>query len=90
MTLQAAITDATATERGALRAELDRVTAAVRSEKLGEVAAEFDTIHTVQRARDVGSVHDIIPAAKLRPRLIEALERGIAQDVERPGVAREP
>ena len=52
--------------------------AAVRSEKLGEVAAEFDAIHSVQRALEVGSVDAIIPADRLRPRLIEALERRLA------------
>jgi acetyl/propionyl-CoA carboxylase alpha subunit/acetyl-CoA carboxylase carboxyltransferase component len=62
-------------DRGRLRAELDDVRAAVRSEKLGEVAAEFDAIHSIQRALEVGSVDAIIPANRLRPRLIEALER---------------
>ncbi len=31
-------------------------------------------------AREVGSVHTIIPAARLRPYLIEAVERGMARD----------
>jgi hypothetical protein len=53
------------------------VRAAVRSEKLGEVADEFEAIHDIERARRVGSVHAIIPAAELRPRLIEAVERGM-------------
>ena len=35
----------------------------VRTEKLGEVAAEFDAVHSVQRAQAVGSVHRIIAAA---------------------------
>jgi acetyl-CoA carboxylase carboxyltransferase component len=64
-------------ERARLRAELDEVRAAVRSEKLGQVATEFDGIHSVQRAKEVGSVHEIIPARDLRPRLIEAIERGL-------------
>ena len=51
--------------------------ATVRSEKLGEVAAEFEGIHNIERARDVGSVHAIVPAAELRPRLIDAVERGM-------------
>ena len=66
-------------DRGRLRAELDEVRAAVRSEKLGEVAAEFDGIHSVQRALEVGSVDAIIPANRLRPRLIEAVDRGLAR-----------
>ena len=32
----------------------------MRSDKLGEVAAEFKAMHTVKRARRVGSVHAII------------------------------
>ncbi len=60
-----------------LRAELATLRASVRSEKLGEVAAEFEAIHDIERARRVGSVHDIIPAAELRPRLIAAVERGM-------------
>ena len=50
----------------------------VRSEKLGEVAEEFDEVHSIQRALEVGSVDRIIPAASLRPYLVDALERGMA------------
>jgi hypothetical protein len=49
----------------------------VRSEKLGEVTAEFGTIHDIKRPRQVGSVHDIIPAGEPRPRLIVPVERGM-------------
>jgi hypothetical protein len=51
----------------------------VRSEKLGQVADEFDAIHTIQRARRVGSVDAIVPADELRPYLIDAIERGLAR-----------
>ena len=60
-----------------LRAEEAALYDAVRSEKLGEVADEFDHIHSVQRAQAVGSVHRIIPAAGLRPYLADAVRRGI-------------
>jgi len=66
-------------EAGALRAALAQTSDRVRSEKLGEVADEFDAIHTIQRARTVGSVDRIIPAAELRPYVIEAIERGLAR-----------
>ena len=66
-------------ERGALRVQLAELRGTVRSEKLGEVAAEFEQIHNIERARDVGSVHTIIPAAELRPYLIKAVERGMAK-----------
>ena len=32
--------------------------AAVPSDKLGEVAAEFEAVHNIGRARQVGSVHE--------------------------------
>jgi acetyl-CoA carboxylase carboxyltransferase component len=62
-----------------LRLKLAATRAAVRSDKLGEVAAEFEAVHTVERALRVGSVHAIIPAAELRPRIAEAVERRIAR-----------
>ncbi|MBS4727969.1 ATP-grasp domain-containing protein [Mycobacterium sp. SM1] len=73
----AACTDAAASAR--LRVKLSAVRAAVRSDKLGEVAAEFEAVHTVGRARRVGSVHRIIPPAELRPSIAAALERGMAR-----------
>ena len=51
----------------------------IRSEKLGEVAAEFEAVHDIERAQRMGSVHAIIPATELRPRLIDAVERGMAR-----------
>ncbi len=78
--LQARIADATDdAERGRLRVELADTRAAVRSEKLGEVAIEFEQIHNIQRAREVGSVHTIIPAVDMRPYLIQAVARGMAR-----------
>jgi acetyl-CoA carboxylase carboxyltransferase component len=71
-------------ERAHLRARLADVSAQVRSEKLGEVAAEFDQVHSVERALEVGSVRILIPAARLRPALIEAVERGIGRELARP------
>lgn len=66
-------------ERARLRVELATERAAVRNAKLGEVAAEFEGIHNIERAREVGSVHDIVPAADLRPRLVDAVERGMGK-----------
>ncbi|MEV4772936.1 carboxyl transferase domain-containing protein [Micromonospora humida] len=72
--LEARVAAATGTERAALTAELDETRAAVRAEKLGEVAAEFDRVHNIGRAVEVGSVDAVIRAAELRPRIIEAIE----------------
>ncbi|HUZ56036.1 MAG TPA: biotin carboxylase N-terminal domain-containing protein [Streptosporangiaceae bacterium] len=75
--LQAQVSAARSAERAALNAQLAEVQSAVRAEKLGEVAAEFDRVHSIQRAVEVGSVEAIISAAELRPRIIEAIEHGM-------------
>src|SRR5262249_33665173 len=63
---------------GATRgAERRGVQTAVRAEKLGEVAAEFDRVHSIQRAVEVGSVDEIISVAQLRPKIIGAIEHGL-------------
>ena len=61
-----------------LRAELETIRRDVRSEHLGAVASEFDAIHSIQRAQQVGSVDRIVTAEELRPYLVDAVERGIA------------
>ncbi len=77
--LREAIAGAESAEAGTLRAKLLRVTEEVRSEKLGEVADEFDAIHTIQRALRVGSVDRLIAASDLRPYVVDAVERGMAR-----------
>ena len=79
----AASTDDAASAR--LRVKLADTRTAVRSDKLGEVAAEFEAVHNVERARQVGSVHQIIPAAELRPSIAAALERGMARTADELG-----
>ena len=75
--LQNQVSAASGAERAALNAQLAEVQSAVRAEKIGEVAAEFDRVHSIQRAVDVGSVDAIISAAELRPRIIAAIEHGM-------------
>ncbi|MGV9308734.1 ATP-binding protein [Nonomuraea sp. NPDC003727] len=72
--LEARVAAAAGADRAALTAELDELRSSVRAEKLGEVAAEFDRVHNIQRAVEVGSVDAVIRAAELRPRIIEAIE----------------
>jgi acetyl/propionyl-CoA carboxylase alpha subunit/acetyl-CoA carboxylase carboxyltransferase component len=69
-------------ERPHLRAEREALWAEVRSQKLGEFAAEFDAVHSIERAVEVGSVERIIPASALRPYLIDAVERGMRRTLE--------
>jgi acetyl-CoA carboxylase carboxyltransferase component len=75
--LEAALAGAQEVDRPRLRLELAGLRAQVRSEKLGEVADEFEQVHNIERAQAVGSVHTIIPARELRPYLIGAVERGL-------------
>ncbi|MGB8859532.1 MAG: carboxyl transferase domain-containing protein [Ilumatobacteraceae bacterium] len=81
--LEARIASAAPGERATLRSELVTTLAQAHSDQLGAVAAEFDAIHSVERALAVGSVSRIIPAAQLRPLLIDAVERGMSRAVER-------
>jgi acetyl/propionyl-CoA carboxylase alpha subunit/acetyl-CoA carboxylase carboxyltransferase component len=60
-------------ERVPIAARLREVRTAVRAEKLGEVAAEFDRVHSIHRAVEVGSVDAVISASEMRPRIIAAL-----------------
>ncbi|MFB9305906.1 ATP-binding protein [Kibdelosporangium philippinense] len=72
--VEARLAAASGADRAALSAELDEVRSSVRAEKLGEVATEFDRVHNIQRAVEVGSVDAVIKAAELRPKIIEAIE----------------
>jgi acetyl/propionyl-CoA carboxylase alpha subunit/acetyl-CoA carboxylase carboxyltransferase component len=78
--LTQAMAKAEGAEKGRLRAQWEELFRVVHSEKLGEMAAEFDRVHSVQRALEVGALNHIIPPANLRPYLIDAVERGIARE----------
>jgi acetyl-CoA carboxylase carboxyltransferase component len=80
--LNQAVAQAVGAEKGRLRAQADELFKTIHSEKLGEMAAEFDRVHCVQRALEVGALNYIIPPANLRPYLIEAVERGIRREEE--------
>jgi hypothetical protein len=81
--MQQQLVQANETQQAALQVKLNEISATVRSEKVGEVAGEFDHIHNVQRAQRVGSVDHVIEPAAIRPYLIEALERGIKRELQR-------
>jgi acetyl-CoA carboxylase carboxyltransferase component len=72
--VEARVAAAIGADRAALTAELDEIRSSVRTEKLGEVATEFDRVHNIRRAVEVGSVDAVIRAEELRPRIIEAIE----------------
>lgn len=78
--LNQAMAKAEGAEKIRLRTNYEELFKVIHSEKLGEIASEFDHVHSVQRALDVGAVNHIIPPARLRPYLIDAVERGIEKE----------
>ncbi len=54
---------------------LDEVTTEATARTRAAVASEFDSVHTVQRAVEVGSLDEVIPASRLRPAIVEVLSR---------------
>jgi acetyl-CoA carboxylase carboxyltransferase component len=89
--LNEAIAKADGAEKSKLRAEWEELFKIVHSEKLGDVADEFDHVHNVHRALKVGALRDILPPEKLRPYLIHAVERAMGREneleSEKPAVA---
>jgi acetyl-CoA carboxylase carboxyltransferase component len=85
--LSEAMEAADAVEKARLRAEWDNLFKIIHSEKLGQVADEFDRIHSVHRALRVGALHRIIESRNLRPYLIDAVRRGIEQELGTPAEA---
>jgi acetyl-CoA carboxylase carboxyltransferase component len=75
------IADSEGAERAALGTELADLRSSVRAEKLGLVASEFDAVHSIHRAVEVGSVDAVISAAELRPQIIAAIERGVSSSL---------
>ncbi len=80
--VQEQLNQASEADRMRLRARYHTVFQSVFAEKQGEVAAHFDAVHCVQRAREVGSLQHIVPPSELRPYLVGAVERGMARYLE--------
>jgi acetyl/propionyl-CoA carboxylase alpha subunit/acetyl-CoA carboxylase carboxyltransferase component len=77
-----ALTAAPAGRRPRLREQYESVLADVVLEKQGEVAKEFDAVHSVERAVRVGSLDAVIRAAELRPAIIERLRAAQSEPSE--------
>jgi acetyl-CoA carboxylase carboxyltransferase component/biotin carboxyl carrier protein len=80
LALSQTMAQAEGAEKSRLRTMWEELFKVVHSEKLGEMAAEFDHVHSVQRALEVGALNYILPPADLRPYLIHAVERGIERE----------
>ncbi len=61
------------------REEFDELLREVTLEKQAEVAAEFDHVHSVERAKEVGSLGAIVDPVEMRAFLIEALDRAAGE-----------
>jgi hypothetical protein len=70
-----AVEDAPERRRPRLREKLDIVLADVTLEKQGEVAKEFDAVHSVDRAVRVGSLDAVISPTNLRGELVSRLHK---------------
>ncbi len=86
--LNQALATADGKEKVRLRAQWNELFKVVHSEKLGEMAEEFDRVHSVHRALKVGALHHILPPESLRPYLIDAIERGMRKTEQ--SIARKP
>ena len=60
--LEEQLAAASGADAASLATELAELRRDVRSEKLGEVATEFDRVHNIHRAVEVGSVDEVIAA----------------------------
>jgi acetyl/propionyl-CoA carboxylase alpha subunit/acetyl-CoA carboxylase carboxyltransferase component len=58
--------------------EFDDLFSRVKNEKQTELGQKFDRIHSVERAKKVGSIDDIISVSQLRPYIISVIEKGMA------------
>jgi acetyl-CoA carboxylase carboxyltransferase component len=82
--LEAAVAATTPPEKKAeIVSELAEVRASVRAEKLSALAAEFDAVHSIQRAVEVGSVDAVISARELRPAIAEQIDTWMRSGLDR-------
>ncbi|MBN2383389.1 biotin/lipoyl-binding protein [bacterium] len=57
--------------------DFDAIFQQVQTEKQTQLAQKFDSIHSVERARQVGSISEIISPHFLRPFLVQSLQEGM-------------
>ncbi len=65
-------------DRAGYQKEFDGLFRQVQAEKQSELARRFDGVHSVERARQVGSIDAIIRPAELRPYVIRRLKEGLS------------
>ena len=75
--LQKKLDVASGAERNRLEMEYSELYGDVLREKQSQMATEFENIHSVQRAKEVGSLHEIIDPTALRPFIVETLDKAM-------------
>jgi acetyl/propionyl-CoA carboxylase alpha subunit/acetyl-CoA carboxylase carboxyltransferase component len=75
--LEKELAEAGAEEQPLIRHRLHELIGKITTEIQAAVAREFDDVHTVERARRVGSIDHIVTPSDLRPYLIGAVRRGL-------------
>ncbi|MCX7787805.1 MAG: biotin/lipoyl-binding protein [Spirochaetes bacterium] len=71
------------TDKSFNQKDFDEIFRRVHSEKQSALAARFDRIHSVERALKVGSIDAIIPVSRLRPYVVERIERELTSSSAR-------
>ena len=64
------------------RKDFDDLFQKIHTKKQTALAQRFDQIHSVERAKKVGSINDIISPKKLRPYLIKAIAEGMSRYID--------
>ncbi len=83
-----ALAEARLADRRQVEEDYERVLADVVAQVQTEVAREFDAVHNVARALEVGSLDALMTASELRPSLCARLERALEDDRARLASAR--
>jgi hypothetical protein len=74
-----------ARKRADAQADYSAIYREVEAEVQGAVAKEFDAIHSVQRAKEVGSLSDVISPQKLRKVLCAQVKKGVEDYLKNQG-----
>ncbi|MGO4957173.1 ATP-binding protein [Luteococcus sp. Sow4_B9] len=82
--VKARIEQADEAARVPLQAELAELRETVRAEMISTVAAEFDGVHNVHRAVEVGSIDEVVSVETLRPRIIQILRQAQSSTAQFP------
>lgn len=76
---RAALDNASPSKLAQAQQDLEMTLRTVEGEVQMAVAGEFDKVHSVQRAKEVGSLSEVIRTANMREQLIREMRAGLAR-----------